>query len=88
MVEKEDKKNNASPSTTVIRVRKATSNLLRGQGRTMDEAIMGLWNKLVAQSKELKEWKSITACKSPSELLVKRQRLMEQEMKRLKENVN
>ena len=53
-------KKDTPPSTTLVRVRTKTANLLRHQGRTMDLAVMNLWNKVLSQSKELKEWKTAT----------------------------
>jgi methyltransferase-like protein len=60
------KKNKLS---SVVRIRTGTSNLLKSLNtKTIDDAIMKLWNKLCVQGKVLNQWRKESACADPEEL--------------------
>jgi hypothetical protein len=70
----EDEIKNPSPSEKqhVIRIRENTAQLLMGMSqRSMDAAIQLIWKSKCDQARELKEWKTVTSCKSPLEYLKK-----------------
>jgi hypothetical protein len=84
-----EKKETPLATTTIVRVRVETARMLRSHAaKTMDQAIMNMAAKITSQSieiknltKELKEWRTITECKTPNELLMKRLKQVDRLMK-------
>jgi hypothetical protein len=57
--------------TKVIRIRSDTERLLKAfNAKTIDAAIIKMWNKISTQGKEINEFRRISGCKNARELRI------------------